>query len=1734
MRRNLLLRIVFILLTFSLSPAQALTIEADGPEQAPLIYVHGYIDDGTSWARDSLYEVEDKLSPMSIKYLRHYVFGPDRSPSAFFTRNGIENWAVQWWAEDGFNTNSTAKEGYAFLQDSQELLDGTNWVMGTWTAQNRPIPSALEILTAAEIDMALGLSPIPSSILGLPTSLLVKAGIASQLWINSTYQDAGRVDPRAEDFLELIRSERRQQGKLSRYRQVNIITHSMGSLVTRAMLDKAHTASIQDSESIANVVYNAPPFAGSTMAYLSKIYFEPVQLNSTIFEDERVQLMLSTSATTAKDLLVNYLNLLIRPLGVVYEDIESGFDQTTREVIDLLFLIPINDIVDPQFINSLSGTLTGDSIVAAMQFARPFVAGLLGVKGNPGHDDLTPEGGLAHVTGYDNNPDVKQFVTLGIRGLGLHLFPDDLDAVANNPSLITDNSVQTAQDDDTAVAEGSARLLTTTDNFGPRMSLLQEFDLEHPDMLYRNLPEMGPVWLETLLAPTTDMEVTGDIEVINSEARSYLIKAQGASLSFVSTNIQRTLDFPVSEFLPFGQSVDIFISAQAHEYRLVSDDGSSIIQDWSTLTNGSTLSFDNLENTNDLQDTPFYIEWRSINQRGGREMIRSARFVVAGAAPQVIDSNILGGQPSQILRTSRTALMGSNAVRGRVFEQLLDNPASTFLNTIKALPEANWVISQAGNKALTLVFDKPARLNWAWEDSQLQNPQTVDNVSGHLIELDGLDEGVHTLYFRTANPLSPQVTSPIQQLRIQVDNTAPLVNFELTENHPLGVVVGPATPLSFSIQDVGSNSATGELVVAANADWSFPSDRLFSLQQTGLKQQMESSLIVGGFVELEIASEDQVGNKQTETRTVYFDITEPEISLLELTPAVQITAGEYQLLTQQVDIVIDVSDSGSGILDRQPVLVISGEHEGFQFSEALTLGGVGGYPDKFGATVSLPYGRNRLAVAISDFAGNIGSLGLIVERIDPVIQDANLDIISPRLDSNSCFNASGDVINCTGGSIDEFTSSFNGEMVSFSSSGNRFVRGDNNRSKDIFVWSGEGLKIVSRNDAGELANDDSQRPVVSGNGRYVFFEGSADNLVNGAKDFNLYVKELGSERIAVISRAPDGSPINLSLQGNFYPTTTFSGRYVFFSSRNTTYLNEFKNPGTQIYMVDLDPDENGDFFDDNYVTHPVSNINSTTMPANASEYPKVTQDGRYLVYNSRTDGALRLMRFTGSDENGDLDVSSRSETLIANGGGSVFNISPYGDDVVFMTRNNLLPVDNNQALIDADIYLSRGEASGAGFFSRDLELVSYSFQGLSSSMDAAFPIQDVSIAQDNLAPGSPLKVSWVSSHDNIVPDDNNGTEDLFIARDSTVFPVGLDVTNWVSELLPANVHVLSGSLSPDGRYAFWVTQQKYAAPYETDGFSHIFRRRIDPAQSYSLTVQTQGDGQVNISPDGTEISPGVFQFDGEENVTITALADEGSVLLEWQNDLTGSDIGQSIRITENLDVTAIFERLPGPVSASAQITLEQGHESAGVEPAINYLGEPVFSIEIVSQPDNGLAFTRAGMLYYRADKNFSGTDSFEFQVSNSQGAMLPVAAIALVEVTPLNRPPVSAELIIETALNQMSSALTPNVDDPDLLETFTFELVSDPVNGRVDLQGDAFVYTPDQDYEGDDSFSYKVIDSSGNTIVSVALVTVTASKVEDSGGSGGGGSFASILQWFLFLWLLRYAFVVKFRNNLNS
>ena len=88
----------------------------------------------------------------------------------------------------------------------------------------------------------------------------------------------------------------------------------------------------------------------------------------------------------------------------------------------------------------------------------------------------------------------------------------------------------------------------------------------------------------------------------------------------------------------------------------------------------------------------------------------------------------------------------------------------------------------------------------------------------------------------------------------------------------------------------------------------------------------------------------------------------------------------------------------------------------------------------------------------------------------------------------------------------------------------------------------------------------------------------------------------------------------------------------------------------------------------------------------------------------------------------------------------------------------------------------------------------------------------------------------------------------------------------------------------------------------------------------------------------------------------------------------------------------------------------------------------------------------------------------------------------------------------------LSANVLANDSDPDSGDTLTAVLVNGPTNGKLDLNADGtFTYTPNADFNGTDSFTYKASDGSADSNVATVTITVTpvndAPKIEVVGGT---------------------------------
>ncbi len=199
--------------------------------------------------------------------------------------------------------------------------------------------------------------------------------------------------------------------------------------------------------------------------------------------------------------------------------------------------------------------------------------------------------------------------------------------------------------------------------------------------------------------------------------------------------------------------------------------------------------------------------------------------------------------------------------------------------------------------------------------------------------------------------------------------------------------------------------------------------------------------------------------------------------------------------------------------------------------------------------------------------------------------------------------------------------SADGRYVAFRSAATTLVAGESDTLgfRDIFVRdrTENTTTRINRSSAGEQATGgDSDRPVISADGRYVAFYSDAHNLVdgdektfdplfpaagNGVRDVFLHDRNTGStERISV---ADDGTPGN---GASSRPAISADGRYIAFRSGATNLVENDTNAADDVFLHDTQ----------SATTVRVSLAAGGVEANGPSSVPAITADGRYVAFRS--------------------------------------------------------------------------------------------------------------------------------------------------------------------------------------------------------------------------------------------------------------------------------------------------------------------------------------------------------------------------------------------------------------------------------------------------------------------------------------------------------------------------------------
>ncbi len=158
----------------------------------------------------------------------------------------------------------------------------------------------------------------------------------------------------------------------------------------------------------------------------------------------------------------------------------------------------------------------------------------------------------------------------------------------------------------------------------------------------------------------------------------------------------------------------------------------------------------------------------------------------------------------------------------------------------------------------------------------------------------------------------------------------------------------------------------------------------------------------------------------------------------------------------------------------------------------------------------------------------------------------------------------------------------------------------------------------------------------------------------------------------------------------------------------------------------------------------------------------------------------------------------------------------------------------------------------------------------------------------------------------------------------------------------------------------------------------------------------------------------------------------------------------------------------------------------------------VNSLSIVTQATNGVAVISEGQIIYTPNENYNGSDVFNYTVSDVSGAVSASASVSVNVSGSNDAPNTQADVATGNEDTLMVIDVLSNDEDIDgELEVTSVEIVTEPQHGITVVQPDGSIhFTPEDNFFGDDSFTYTVKDNN-NAVSAATSVSVTVQSVND-------------------------------------
>lgn len=493
------------------------------------------------------------------------------------------------------------------------------------------------------------------------------------------------------------------------------------------------------------------------------------------------------------------------------------------------------------------------------------------------------------------------------------------------------------------------------------------------------------------------------------------------------------------------------------------------------------------------------------------------------------------------------------------------------------------------------------------------------------------------------------------------------------------------------------------------------------------------------------------------------------------------------------------------------------------------------------------------------------------------------------------------------GSDESYDPEFNadGRYVFFTSGAANLVADDTNSNYDAFrkdLVTGETIRVSTATN-GAQANGYSGITSVSADGRYVFFESNAADLVTGDTNgqWDAFRKDLVTGATIRVSTATGGVQASGSSGAAI---GSADGRYVFFQSTATDLVTDATNGKRHIFQKDLTTD----------TTICLSIETGGTQANGDSNIVGVSADGQYLFFTSEASNLV------ADDTNGVEDIFRKDLAT-----GEIIRVSTGTGNIQGNDRSYDASISaDGRYLVFTSLASNWGTGGSSGavnVFRKDL---------LTQETVLVSTTADGQISGSSYSPTISLDGRYVvfASNAAFVADDTNKVSDIFL-KDL--------VTNEITRLSHSIVGTEGNDvsqrpvISSDGRYVAFVSYASNLVPSDTNESGDIFwidTARLADAQTFiegrvvklsfavgnaSSVSLSWGDGTVDTATpvSGSASFNHTFATTGVKSASVTVSGAGQTWVVPYIINLATGTMLRNTAVADRLTGSAAADRLTG-------------------------------------------------------------------------------------------------------------------------------------------------------------------------------------------------------------------------------